>query len=331
MRPVSRILRRGVYFNFEVISMTDNSLLLHLYDTNNVIVNELRKISKSEVRIFAIKDINIFNNDSKLSDESLAFRIRRVPIWSNHIDLLDQEHRSDVEHRYEINVVNNSDIDKYVTSNDIIQVSNLPEDIQRYRVINDDGSVTYPGDVVKYNEEEQLTILTPGTDVRIECRATPGKYSTGEKVWSPIASCVTNTTPIITILPNILNVDISERKIFVESCRFGVYSMNDDGLVDIEDINACTLCGVCTSVLDDRKQEPFVRFDYPEDQFKFHIESRGSLTAGRIFTEAVKIAVKTYKIDAGARVVRDDMYSIYDIIDGSVVLEASNVVEEGYI
>lgn len=316
--PINRILLEGIYFNFSIIEISELHLVLNIYDTSDTVVHELRKIISSEIEIFSINVVNIYKNSSQWTEEAIVSRIRKIPIISDRINSIDGE----PEYQLKVKIPKDSKNYYTVTSDDIIQITN------------------YDTDVFSLEEPMEITKIAPGNEVDIFCRAAKGINLKPEipKIWSSVSSLPTILEkPIIRLYRNIDLVSIEEKERFVKSCPTGVYSLKG-GIVDIEDMDSCINCGVCTELLDDRKQEPFVEITLSNTEFEFTIKSKGNLTAGRIFTDAVRIIAERYNVGSiidpsltvpiNINAVR--IYSMNDILDGGIIIE-EGYIEESYI
>ena len=64
----------------KVLDKKDNTLALHIKNTDDVFINTLRRIIISEVPTLAIKNVKFIKNNSALFDEIIAHRMGLLPL-----------------------------------------------------------------------------------------------------------------------------------------------------------------------------------------------------------------------------------------------------------
>lgn len=230
-------------------------------------VNALRRAMIAEVPTMAIDDLFIFDNSSVLPDEAVAHRVGLIPL--------------------------RTDLDSYVLPERCQCGSELGCSLCRVILTldveaGDESRMVYSGDLVSedpavapVSQEILIVKLAPGQALRFEAYARLGVGKAHAK-WQPVSMCT---------YQNLADIEVDEERCTrcgacVEACRYGVLSLEEDGLRVVE-IHSCLLCASCVEAC---PVEPSaIRQGVVEDAFILSIESTGALPPERIVVEAVRV------------------------------------------
>ena len=151
----------------------------------------------------------------------------------------------------------------------------------------------------KGNEEDPILIMKLSRNQIVDFLliAKKGIGRTHAK-WSPVATCIMRAEPIVELLDNKLNTEltVAQRNTLIERCPRKVYRLDDLKLtVEIEDVNACNLCNECIKYTKDINVNNAIRIDESENKFIFTVESTGALPPEDIVIKALKVLSQKLK------------------------------------
>jgi DNA-directed RNA polymerase II subunit RPB3 len=290
--------------SIEVTSLTSDTCTFILKNSDASIANALRRIMLSEVPIMCIDEVMVFMNDGVMIDEMVSHRLGLVPLVSTHIDKFIESSSCNCIDGcskccvlFEINVYNDTDDIRLVTSKDIkwVPLDNLNK--EEDEPINKSViPVTYTSAIENISSDIIITKLAPQQTLQCLAKARKGIAKSHAK-WSPVSTSVYTYAPLITINKSILNnLDKENQEKIVKSCPTKVFSYKK-GELDIEDINNCMFCQQCVKQSQALNVPNLITIDHNPNVFYFTVESIGSLSPELIVLMAIRV-LKTKILNA---------------------------------
>lgn len=220
----------------EIIELENNYASFYLNNVSMVVCNELRKTLYSMIETMAIDLVDIRDNSSALLDRLMADRISLIPIRVDDLNKYNFSEDCDCEFycekcsvKLEMKIENTTNNYLAVTSKDLIPVN---KDVHIYHG--------------KTNEGILLTKLRSGQKIDLTCIARKDTAMNHQK-WSPVCQVICRMEPVVT-LKNNSSLSEKEKLDLVNICPTKVFTLNKDGQVDIEDMNRCIACRMCTNL-----------------------------------------------------------------------------------
>jgi len=243
----------------KVLDKKDNTLALHIKNTDDVFINTLRRIIISEVPTLAIKNVKFIKNNSALFDEIIAHRMGLLPL--------------------------KADLETY----------NLPEECsckgvgcakcQVIITLSAEGPITIYSSDLKFQDKNIIPVyekipivkLLKGQELELEATATLGIGKVHAKyipalVWY-------RGYPQIKI-GNVKNSEVVEKE-----CPVNVYETKGKSL-SVKNASACILCDACVDIADPQGS---IEVKPSSKDFIFFIESFGKLKPKEILDNALTV------------------------------------------
>ncbi len=283
-----------VYFEFEVLELSEKHLKLQIHNSDHTVMDRLRRNTMNGIKTMAITTVNIYKNESQTLDDQLKEKFYLIPLKS---DILPN-----VNPLFKVDVIG-SKTKTLVTTVDIVQLTNTEVEPIRY-------SYSYGIPITNIGDNKRL---------HVEMYAEEG---TGGD-WSPVVESYFVYLADITLSDLKRGLSEEKKREFVSSCPTGVYKINEESNeIDIEDISLCTQCQMCTNYLREEELPEFATVNAKVGEFIFFINSREGLSAGSIFTKATIKLVEDYGIDR-LQINYDldeEVYNIEQLYDGVDVI-----------
>lgn len=274
-----------------ILESSRYNLKFELTNTDLSVANALRRIIIAEVATMAIDLVQVSENTSVLNDEFIAHRIGLVPLVSDNVESFTFHNqcqctsfceKCSVRYRLRKKCPPNVDTCE-VTSNDIELEAgeDATHGVVPVRYYNDNGEEEDPILIMKLSKNQMI-------DFR--CIAKKDNAKTHAK-WSPVATCIMRMEPIVELNHEKLQtLTTDQKKKFVASCPRKVFQYNAMlQAIDIEDMDACTLCNECNKYAVEQKLPGAVKISENQDKFIFTVESTGALAPSRIVLKAIQV------------------------------------------
>lgn len=256
----------------KILNKTENSLRLHIEDTDIAFMNTLRRVVTTEVPTMAIDEVVIIENSSVLQDEFLAHRIGLIPLKTD-LETYNLPEECTCKSEFGCNLCRVSLALEAEEENQIATVysGNLR---------SENPSITPTSDDIP------IVKLAPDQRIRLEAYARLGKGKNHAR-WQPVSMCAYKYEPVITLDSSNCNTCRECIKI----CPKNILT-NVGERVQVQEIMNCTLCQDCMDVCPMTPKA--IHVDWKEDSFIFNIESTGALLTEEILREALNVMEKKY-------------------------------------
>jgi DNA-directed RNA polymerase subunit D len=248
----------------KVLEQEGNKLRFLVSETDNSMINSLRRAIMTEVPTMAIEDIFYFDNSSLVPDEVLALRVGMIPLTT---DLENYVLPEDCDCEEELGCPKCTAI--------------LTLDVEA----TEEARTVYSRDLIPGDPEIRpasdnipLSKLTPGQAIRFEAYAQLGRGVEHTK-WSPVSEAIYQNTVL-------LDVEGEEAQKCAEACPRGAL-LTEEGRLKILNTQAFRACQECRTHYPENHEE--FRRMMAGDEFAFSIEGHGSLPPMKIVEEAVKV------------------------------------------
>lgn len=255
-----------------ILNKTENSLHLHIEDTDIAFMNTLRRVVTTEVPTMAIDEVVIIENSSVLQDEFLAHRIGLIPLKT---DLKTYNLPEECTCKSEFGC-------------NLCRVSLALEAEEE-----DQTSTVYSGNLKSENPSITPTSykipiakLAPEQRIRLEAYARLGKGKNHAR-WQPVSMCAYKYDPSITI--DSANCNLCSE--CIKTCPQKIL-IKEGERIEVQQAMNCTLCQDCMDVCPVTPKA--IHAGWKEDSFIFNIESTGTLPTEEILQEALNIMEKKY-------------------------------------
>jgi DNA-directed RNA polymerase subunit D len=254
----------------EFNSLDDTTAIFTIDDIKPAFANSLRRAMTSEVKIFAIDSVKIYDNTSVLFDEILAHRLGLIPIRTDLSTYGPTEECTcngtgcaGCTMTFTMSVEG----PKMVTSQDLISedpvISPVSPDIP----------------IVKLEEDQKVVV---------EAVARFGNGFEHAR-WQPVTICGYKNMPRITITP-----ECDGCAHCVEVCPMNILESSAEKVRVIPDRNtSCSLCRLCEVACLNSGIETAISIETEPTTFIFTIESQGSLKPIEIIEQGLLILKNT--------------------------------------
>ena len=284
-----------------------------LSDTDVSVANAVRRVILAEVPTMAIEIVNIEENDTVLFDEFIAHRMGLIPLSSHGVGDIPPD-GGVLEYKdcncfdgcpyctreFRLDVNNDEDKVLSVTHFDIQQDTADTKRFERpewphfkkvrccpFRdvTLDEDADHRENGIIIAKMKKDQ--------NLKMICQARKGipKY---HSKWMPVATCVMNYEPIVTVNPEVAATLSADDKVdFVQSCPRNVFEIDQD----IEEIKVarhrdCIFCDECTTKARLLNKKDLCTAAMDTSKFHFTVEavtSDGPRTAVDVVRAALRI------------------------------------------
>jgi len=265
--------------SIEILELKEDSITFILSKTDLSIANALRRIMISEVPTVAIDLVEIEENTSVLNDEFIAHRLGLIPLRCEEIEKFKFTRDCSCTIGCPECTVNFS-LDVLCTGDQTLDVTS--------QNLNCESSKVGPAD---YDKGILIVKLRQGQHLKVKCIAKKGTGMEHAK-WSPVSGIKCQIEPDVKIDQSKMDeLDVEQKKRFVESCPTKVYTFNEETRkVEVDKMTECTYCNECKKVaLEEFKVSDLVTIEQKPDRFIFTVESSGALSAVEIFSNALSI------------------------------------------
>lgn len=247
----------------------------------------------AEIPTMAIHMTYVEANSSCLHDEFLIQRLCLIPFISEQIDEFNIPYECDCAEwcdkcrvEYKLSVIC-TEFSRDITTDDLELISNHP----------------YVKPVVWTRTENRsipIVQLRRGQEIHLKAMVCKGFGQLHAK-WSPVSKVIFKPELLIKLNSKTIKpLSIKQKMELVESCPSKVFKLNTQTeMIDIEDIQKCTLCGECK-----KKAEELVpnlrviqiEQKIPNTIYYFEFESIGMLTPTFILSKALDILLSKFGI-----------------------------------
>ena len=248
----------------------------------------------SEVPTMAIDLVEIKENTSALHDEFIAHRLGLVPLYCPNIEQFIYHEDcfcTSMCDKCTVKFIIRKtcgDEQMEITSKHIDSPhENQPMGVDEVPLApvvytDDQGTEMPPITLVKLAKNQQL---------EFELIAKKGMGKIHAK-WSPVSTCTMMKQPIVELDQERMQKEMTEsqRREFTKICPRKVFGFNEARkMVDIENVDNCTLCEECTKYTENLGLEKAVKISENDYKFIFTVESTGALVVEYIVVESMKI------------------------------------------
>eukprot|EP00439_Symbiodinium_sp_Y106_P035526 s6219_g4.t1 len=306
----------------EVLHATKELVKFTLSDTDVSVANSLRRVILAEVPTMAIEIVNIEENDTVLFDEFIAHRMGLIPLSSHGVGdippdggMLEFKDCNCFDgcpyctREFRLDVTNREDKVLSVTHFDIQEDTAQTKRFERpewphFKKVRccpfRDPTLDEEAD----HKENGIIIAKMKKDqsLKMICTARKGipKY---HSKWMPVATCVMNYEPIVTVNPEVAaKLALDEKIDFVQSCPRKVFEMVDiEDTIEVARHQDCIFCDECTTKARLLNKKDLCTATMDTSKFHFTVEavtSDGPRTAVDVVRAALRIL--DYKLHVGA-------------------------------
>ncbi|MEW6295434.1 MAG: DNA-directed RNA polymerase subunit D [Candidatus Diapherotrites archaeon] len=233
----------------EKIEGKGNKAKFMVKGVNTTFMNSLRRTIQAEVRTFAIKTVNVYENTGVMFDEMLAHRIAMLPLSSEP---------------------------KYYDKEEKVILTLEKEG--PCTVYSKDIKSTEP-EIEIVDKKVPITKLNKNQKIKLELEAVTGKGSTHSK-WSP---GVISFNPVPSIEASEESITPEELKELTKDCPKELIEVKGKKIV-LNEPEKCDLCSQCV-----QESRGKLKINYSKDSFVLNIESFGSLAPEEMLEQAVEI------------------------------------------
>ncbi|CAE7362350.1 polr2c [Symbiodinium necroappetens] len=299
----------------EVLHATKELVKFTLSDTDVSVANSLRRVILAEVPTMAIEIVNIEENDTVLFDEFIAHRMGLIPLSSHGVGdippdggVLEFKDCNCFDgcpyctREFRLNVTNREDKVLSVTHFDIEEDTQQTKRFERpewphFKKVRccpfRDPTLDEEAD----HKENGIIIAKMKKDqsLKMICTARKGipKY---HSKWMPVATCVMNYEPIVSVNPEVAaKLTLDEKIDFVQSCPRKVFEMveiEDTHTIEVARHEDCIFCDECTTKARLLNKKDLCTATMDTSKFHFTVEavtSDGPRTAVDVVRAALRI------------------------------------------
>jgi len=251
----------------QVTHATKELVKFTLSETDVSVANALRRVILAEVPTMAIEIVNIEENDSVLFDEFIAHRMGLIPLSSHGVGDIPpdggvleykdcncfdgcpyctREFRLDVTNRDDkVLTVTHFDIQQDTVDTRRFERPDWPQWKQirccpfRDPTLDEEADHRENGIIIAKMKKDQT--------LKMVCTARKGipKY---HAKWMPVATCVMNYEPIVTVNKDVAaTLTLDEKIEFVEACPRKVFELDIEDTVKVARYRDCIFCDECTT------------------------------------------------------------------------------------
>lgn len=284
---------------FEIISSTNDELIVDLIGADVSMANALRRIMLAEVPTIAVEDVYIGDNSSIMQDEVLAHRVGLIPLKINP-DMLEFMNPEEGE----------TDADTVILSLEAYWPNEKDDTVglTGVNVKDEDGVVsskhlkytTVGGQNEKFEAVEAvhqdipIAKLRPGQKIEFEahCRKGIGK---DHAKFSPVATASYRLRPKVSLMTEITDKDAEFMK---DKCPQNVFDIEDlvssksnkvgtkKLIVNPDNERSCNMCREC---IRHPGWEEKIKLEREGNHFIFSIETAGSMPPIDILRAAINV------------------------------------------
>ena len=254
----------------EFNSLNDTTAIFTIDDIKPAFANSLRRAMTSEVQIFAIDSVKIYDNTSALFDEILAHRLGLIPIITDLSTYAPTE---------ECTCNGNGCVGCTMTFNMSVEG---PKMVTSQDLISEDPAISPVSSdipIVKLEENQKIVIEAVA------------RFGNGLKhaKWQPVTICGYKNMPHITITP-----ECDGCAHCVEVCPMNILESSNGKVRVIPERNAfCSLCQLCETACLNSGIDTAITISTKPTTFIFTIESQGSLKPIEIVEQGLLILKNT--------------------------------------
>lgn len=281
---------------FEIISSTDDELVVDLIGADVSMANALRRIMIAEVPTVAVEHVYIQDNSSIMQDEVLAHRVGLIPLKINPdlLDFVEDEDETDAD-----TVVLHLDAFYPNETDDIVGINgnNVKDEggvvsSKHLRYVQTGTQAEKFDAVEAVHQDIPIAKLRPGQRIEFEahCRKGIGK---DHAKFSPVATASYRLRPKVSLMQEITGKDA---EFMNEKCH--IFDIEDLGssnsskkggkklVVKPEEERSCNMCREC---IRHPGWEEKVKLEREGNHFIFNIETAGSMPPIDILRAAINV------------------------------------------
>jgi DNA-directed RNA polymerase II subunit RPB3 len=267
----------------QIDKLKDDSITFWLKNADTSLANAIRRVILAEVPTMAIDLVEIAQNTSVLHDEFIAHRLGLIPLVSTDVHSYKYTRECTCNGRckscsveFRLDVKCTEEQGKTVTSDDLQVVG----DVEVRPIFKGDPQNSIV--IVKLRKNQEI---------KLHAIAKKGVGKEHAK-WSPACGVWFKYEPIIELKTERFDeagIDDEKRKEFADICPTKVFSYDQKGSVDIEDIHRCMYCNECVKKAAAMNIPDLVSVKPKLDTFLFSLESTGALAPADIVLSALRI------------------------------------------
>jgi DNA-directed RNA polymerase II subunit RPB3 len=257
------------------------------------LVNAVRRVLHSEVPTVAIEHVIQEQNTSQHNDEKLSHRLGLVPLVSHPMTLVRPELCACDQYCtrcavcYELRVSNTSRNAQLIVTSAHLRLSTAPEWTgQSTHIVPVDGA----------SDPVHLCTLNPGESVALQAIAQVGtalehaKWSASETVGLVGYAHIDIDRALESAVPE------TTRRAIAAACPKKVFGISGAGLLDIENLGACNLCGDCLTESRERgAPRGYLRVQEASDKYGLVVRSTGALSPALAVERAFDVLASKFQ------------------------------------
>ena len=306
-RSMPRVLSVSNMPSISIVKSNNEQVVFDLINSDTSMANALLRTMKLDVPTMAIDFVEVEDNTSSISNESLIHRLAQIPLISTDAEQFETSSNctcADYLCRkcaviYELNVKCDEETRQMnVTSNDLVVITKGTTVVPRNYNPNADRNTEMHSDhppilICKLRANEQISLTAA---------AIKGTGKMHSK-WEPGVALNYKPETLIYIHLNVLN-SLNETKKnrivdeIVKSCPMNIFTKREN-TIDIEDSYRCTHCGSCTEKVKKIGVPGLVDVGYRETTFRVYVETNGSLTPQALVISAFRVLKNRIRIQIG--------------------------------
>ncbi|MDR2855815.1 MAG: DNA-directed RNA polymerase subunit D [Methanomicrobiales archaeon] len=256
----------------EFNSLDDTTAIFTIDDIQPAFANSLRRVMISEVQIFAIDSVKIYDNTSALFDEIIAHRLGLIPIITDLSTYGPTEKCT----------CNNKEDGCAGCSMTFTMSVEGPKIVTSQDLISEDPAIA------AVSPNIPIVKLEKGQKIVIEAVA---RFGNGQKhaKWQPVTICGYKNMPCITIAP-----ECDGCSHCIEVCPMNILEGSNGKVRVIPERNTlCSLCRLCEVACLNSGIDTAIKVETKPTTFIFTIESQGSLKPIEIIEQGLLILKNT--------------------------------------